>query len=110
MQSSKSATTYVECLADLSEAVRGDPGNIAACIDLAWLLATCPDARIRNGPRAASLARHVLELDPHHPYLPETLAAAYAEAGNSELAVYWRIQSLDSLLLHKGLLKIKGGR
>ncbi len=98
MQSSRTHhgqdTDYEECLATLQDAVRCDPDNVEACIDLAWLLATCPDARIRDGRRAVSLARHALELARDHPYLPETLAAAYAEAGNFELAVHWRTESL----------------
>ncbi len=72
---------------------------LAACIDLAWLLATCPDARVRDGRRAVSLARHALELARAHPDLPETLAAAYAEAGNFELAVHWRTEALEALLM-----------
>jgi cytochrome c-type biogenesis protein CcmH/NrfG len=103
MQSSRTLhgqdKNYEDRLATLKETVRSDPDNVEACIDLAWLLATCPDAYIRDGRRAVSLARHALELAHDHPNLPETLAAAYAEAGNFELAVHWRTESLDSLPL-----------
>ena len=50
--------------------------------DFAWYLATNPDARIRNGPRAVELAEHAVELTHEtEPACLGTLAAAYAEAG-----------------------------
>jgi len=51
--------------------------------NLAWLLATSPDASIRDGNRAIELAKEAVRLsrskDPN--YL-RTLAAAFAEAGH----------------------------
>jgi Flp pilus assembly protein TadD len=34
-----------------------EPGNLAALNNLTWLLATCPEASVRNGERAVELAR-----------------------------------------------------
>jgi arylsulfatase A-like enzyme len=55
---------------------------------LAWLLATAPDAKLRDGPRAVRLAEQALRQagDAHADYV-DTLAAAYAEAGDLERAL-----------------------
>lgn len=56
--------------------------------NLAWLLATCPDNAVRNGPEAVRFARRACELTQYKQtiYLG-TLAAAYAEAGQFDDAV-----------------------
>ncbi len=54
---------------------------------LAWLLATSPDERLRDGPRAVELARRVNELSGGQvPQILDTLAAALAETGRFEEA------------------------
>jgi hypothetical protein len=55
---------------------------------LAWLLATCPDARIRNSERAVKLAEEAVQRsDRKHASYLDTLAAAYAAAGRFDDAV-----------------------
>jgi len=55
---------------------------VGALNNLAWLLATHPDEKIRNGPRAVEMAKRACELTKWtQPFLIGTLAAAYAEAG-----------------------------
>ncbi len=50
--------------------------------NLAWLLATGPEASLRDGNKAAELARQAEQLsDGNHPEILDTLAAAYAETG-----------------------------
>ncbi len=50
--------------------------------DIAWELATNPNASIRNGAEAVELAERAAELsDRREPAILGTLAAAYAEAG-----------------------------
>jgi membrane associated rhomboid family serine protease len=50
---------------------------------IAWLLATAPDPRMRDGKTAVVLARRACSLAPRPiPALLDTLAAAYAETGN----------------------------
>ena len=47
-----------------------------------WLLATTPDAQLRNGARAVELGEQACRLtDFKQPLLMGTLVAAYAEAG-----------------------------
>jgi Flp pilus assembly protein TadD len=56
--------------------------------NLAWVLATCPDAGLRNGADAVHLAERVCELTHYgRPLFIGTLAAAYAEAGRFPEAV-----------------------
>jgi tetratricopeptide (TPR) repeat protein len=54
---------------------------------LAWMLATCHDAKIRNGKRAVELAEKGLVKYPDEPNVIDTLAAAYATSGDFTRAV-----------------------
>jgi Flp pilus assembly protein TadD len=56
--------------------------------NLAWLLATCPEAAIRNGAQAVQLAERACTLTRfRQAVMVGTLAAAYAEAGRFAEAV-----------------------
>jgi tetratricopeptide (TPR) repeat protein len=56
--------------------------------NLAWIMATAEDARLRDGPRAVLLAEKALRLSTDHKAnAQETLAAAYAEAGRFDDAL-----------------------
>jgi tetratricopeptide (TPR) repeat protein len=72
------------------------PNTLSSRNGLAWLLATCPDAKIRNGGEAMELATNVCELSrwSDASYL-DTLAAAEAEMGLFESAVQHQQQALD---------------
>jgi tetratricopeptide (TPR) repeat protein len=71
-----------------SQALAADPKLLSALNNLAWLLATDPDAQIRNGPRAVELAERACQLTEWKvPFFMGTLAAAYAEAGRFADAV-----------------------
>jgi len=50
--------------------------------NLAWVLATCPEAEFRNGKRAVELAENELVKSPDNANVLDTLAAAYAAAGD----------------------------
>lgn len=55
---------------------------------LAWLLATCPVSDMRDGTSAIQYAKRACELAPPPSwYMLDTLAAAYAEAGEFDAAV-----------------------
>src|SRR5215469_9024006 len=56
--------------------------------ELAWLLATHPDSKFRDGARAIALAERACALTERRaPIMLDTLAAAYAEAGDFPRAI-----------------------
>jgi Flp pilus assembly protein TadD len=69
-------------------ALQINPGDPRTESNLAWLLAACPQASLRNAGRAVELARHADALTGgENPVILHTLAAAYAEAGRFPEAV-----------------------
>jgi Flp pilus assembly protein TadD len=74
--------------------------------NLAWVLATCPDAGLRNGPEAVRLAGHACELTHYgRPLFIGTLAAAYAEAGRFPEAVT-TAEKAEQLATSAGLMAV----
>lgn len=70
-------------LADAEAALRLEPESPHARNDLAWMLATCPEDRLRDGPRAVRLAKEACDLtEGRQPDCLGTLAAAHAECGD----------------------------
>jgi Flp pilus assembly protein TadD len=77
-------------------ALQLNPKLLATANDLAWLLATSPDASIRNGPEAVRWARHCAEATEYkQPGVFNTLAAALAEAGDFAEAVHWQTKAMQ---------------
>jgi tetratricopeptide (TPR) repeat protein len=79
---------YQEAVARLDAALLANSHFADAMNSLAWLLATCPDAGVRDGTRAVQLAERACEITGSEQALGiSTLAAAYAEAGRFDDAV-----------------------
>ena len=65
-----------------SELLRLHPENTDALNQLAWVLATDPEASIRDDAKAVEMAQRAVKLsDGQEPNFLDTLAAAQAEAG-----------------------------
>ena len=74
---------YREALEQFRAALERTPGYGQAMNGMAWLLATCPDEKLRDGASAVALAVKIAEGTDHRVAIVETtLAAAYAEAGD----------------------------
>ena len=75
------------------------PGTIN---NLARLLATAPQADLRNGSRALSLAIRACEATEYkNPRFLDTLAAAYAETGQFEKAIQTAQEAIEKALAKK---------
>jgi tetratricopeptide (TPR) repeat protein len=77
-----------EAIAHYQTSLEIQPQNAITCKNLAWILATCPEASVRNGAKAVELAEQAARLSGSpDPIFIGTLAAAYAEAGRFPEAV-----------------------
>jgi spermidine synthase len=78
----------LKVVAERRDALRSRPDDPASLNDTAWMLATNPNASIRNGAEAVKLPERALGLSGgSQPAVLDTLAAAYAEAGRFADAV-----------------------
>ena len=77
---------YDSAIKEYIKAIRLNNKYAAAYNSLAWLLATCSDHRYRDGLKAIEFAKKAVDLAPLSPMF-DTLAAAYAEAGDFDMAV-----------------------
>lgn len=78
----------LKALAEKRAAIRSHPSDLALLNDTAWMLATNPNASVRNGAEAIELAERASKLSRGtNPAVLQTLAAAYAEAGRFAEAV-----------------------
>lgn len=79
---------YKAAVAHFQTAVDANPRMVTAANNLAWILATNNDEKIRNGERAVKAAILACEATGYRDYrLFSTLAAAYAEAGDFQNAI-----------------------
>jgi tetratricopeptide (TPR) repeat protein len=77
-----------EALAAWRAVLRIDPNHVPVLNQTAWVLATWPEASLRDGSQAVVLAERAVRLSGgREPAILDTLAAAYAEAGRFTEAV-----------------------
>jgi tetratricopeptide (TPR) repeat protein len=85
-----------EGLAHWRKALLKEPDNVQVLNEIAWVLATAPEAALRNGSVAVSLAEHAVKLtSEREPVVLGTLAAAYAETGRYDQAIETEQRAAD---------------
>src|SRR5213595_3564561 len=85
-----------EAVAHWKESLEIRPDDMNAQAYLAWVLATSPDASLRDGAKAVELAKKVLEQAGHADVVVlRTLAAGYAASGRFSEAIETAQQALQ---------------
>ena len=82
-----SSRQYEKAIADYAKAIELDPNNRMGLNSLAWLLATCVDAKLRNPKRAVELAQRAVELAPKDGNLWNTLGVARYREGEWKASI-----------------------
>lgn len=93
---------YQPAIEDLHMIATSSPKTAVYANALAWLLATCPDAKIHDGKEAVSFALKAVSIDRNAQYL-DTLAAAQARKGDFKQAVETQQAALDLLRKDKAV-------
>jgi tetratricopeptide (TPR) repeat protein len=85
-----------EAIRIYEKALKAEPKDQGLLNNLAWVLCTSPDDKLRNGRRALELATEVCKrTDYKLPHILSTLAAAYAETGDFDNAIKWINKGLE---------------
>lgn len=72
-------------------------GDEVSLGNVAWILATCPEAKYRDGDQALALSLSLLEANGKDPTNLDNLAAAYAELGNFDAAITTQQKAIEAL-------------
>ena len=89
---------YDKGAADFRRAIDLDKLNAPALTDYAWLLATCPLEKFRNGTLAVALSTQAAKLRGwKDPVSLGTLGCSYAEIGDFRKAIEWQTKALEIL-------------
>jgi Flp pilus assembly protein TadD len=90
-----------EAIQHYKKALELAPESISTLTNLAWLMATCQDASLRDGPKAIALARQADRLvGGTNTLVLRTLAAAYAENGEFGNAIRTARSAIQLARMH----------
>jgi tetratricopeptide (TPR) repeat protein len=93
-----------DAITEFDQTLKLNPAKAEAENNLAWILATCPDAALRNGNKAVELASRANQMtDGQNPIVLHTLAAALAEAGRFPDAAQTADRALELAGSNSGL-------
>jgi tetratricopeptide (TPR) repeat protein len=98
---------YDAAAQDYTDAIRADANYLPAYNNAAWLAATCPDEKYRNGKMALEYAERATQMTQGKVWeVLDTLAAAQAENGDYAAAVKTSDQAIrvgDDAAIHGGV-------
>ncbi len=93
---SLSIGNHAEAVADYEHSLTINAKDPGVLNNLAWVLATSPIVKLRNGKRAVHLATEAAAItDYKQAYIISTLAAAYAETGDFKTAMHWSEKAVE---------------
>src|SRR5262249_13545544 len=81
-QANSQLAHFEQARTDYQTFLKCAPDHDKAHNALAWLLATCPDAKLRDPERAVELARKAIQLKPEVGIYRKTLGVAHYRAGD----------------------------
>ena len=88
---------FKEARSDYEEFIHQNPQSSLGYLELAYYLATCPDAAFRNGKEALELAQKGCALETKKADCAYAQAVAYAETGDFDKAVQFQKQLIEQL-------------
>ncbi|HZZ28166.1 MAG TPA: tetratricopeptide repeat protein [Pirellulales bacterium] len=87
---------HTDAVADYEAALKIKPDDLGVLNNLAWVLATSPDDKVRNSKRSIELSTQAAkQSDYKQAYILSTLAAGYAESGDFDTAKQWSQKAVD---------------
>ncbi len=87
---------HAEAIKDYEEAIKLKPDDSGILNNFAWVLATSPDDKLRDGKRSVEMGLKACQLTQYEqPHILSTLAAGYAESGDFDNAQKWSAKAVE---------------